>query len=467
MINKNEITVTFLGAAGTVTGSKYLIQFNDKKLLVDCGLFQGLKELRLRNWENLPFEVSELNCVVLTHGHLDHVGYLPLLIKQGFKGKIYATEPTIEVAKIILKDSARIQEEDAERANLYKYSKHTPAKPLYTIEEAEAVFPFFQHRETNTWMELFPGASYRLRYNGHIIGSVFIEIKLGDKLLVFSGDIGRTEDPLMRQPEKPEHADFLFIESTYGNRVHESQPETALAKAVLEAISENGTLIIPSFAVERAQLLIYYLAKLRRERVLPKIPIYVDTPMGTEVLNVFQKNLDWLKIEWEEFLDMCSEVNVIKKEEETEQLANKKTPKIIIAGSGMAAGGRVLTYFEHFLDDPNSTILFAGHQGEGTRGRAMLEGAKEIKMRGKYWPVKSKVVMVGGLSAHADKNELIDWMTALKKAPEKIFIVHGEKASAEDLKTEIERTYNYSCVIPYLFEKITLSSASVTDQVNV
>ncbi len=439
-----------MGAAGTVTGSKYLLEVLNKKILIDCGLFQGLKELRLRNWENLPFNASELDYVLLTHGHLDHVGYLPLLIKQGFKGKIYATAPTIEITKIILLDSAKIQEEDAERANLYKYSKHKPAKPLYTVKDVEAVFPFLNSIELSSSVELFPGTSFRFRYNGHIIGSAFIELTVLGKLLVFSGDLGRENDPLMLKPEKPERADILFIESTYGDRLHSKNPAENLANIITSALSKKGTIIIPSFAVERAQLLIYYLAKLKAEGKIPDLPVYFDTPMGSEVLNVFQRNMQWLKISSSEFSEMCRDIKIIKKFEESEILLKDKTPKIILAGSGMASGGRVLTYFENYLSNPSSTILFVGHQGEGTRGRAMLEGAKEIKMRGKYWPVNASINLVEGLSAHADQKELISWMSMLKNAPEKIFIIHGEKTGAQGLKNEINKVYGYKCEIPLI-----------------
>jgi metallo-beta-lactamase family protein len=463
MNNERPIKITFLGAAGTVTGSKCLLETTDKKILIDCGLFQGLKELRLRNWEKLPFDVALLDCVLLTHGHLDHVGYLPLLVKQGFNKEIYATQPTIEIAKLILSDSAKIQEEDAERANLYKFSKHKPAKPLYTVKEAEAVFPLFHPKTNNEWVELFPDIAFRFRYNGHIIGAVFIELRIYGKLFVFSGDIGREEDPLMRKPEKPEQADFLFIESTYGNRLHADNAKKLLADAINKAAKNNGTIVIPSFAVERTQLLMYYLWKLRIEKSIPSIPIYMDSPMGANVLEVFQRNPVWHKLSGKDCIEMCRAIKLIKKEEETEQVAASKVSKIVIAGSGMASGGRVLTYFEHYLADPNSTILLVGFQGEGTRGRAMLDGAKEIKMRGKYWPIKANVTMVEGLSAHADQRELINWMSKLNKAPEKIFIVHGEKTGAEGLRNEIIGNYGYESKIPSLYQVYKFDLNSVTD----
>ncbi len=443
----NKIKVQFLGAAGTVTGSKYLIEAGGKKILVDCGLFQGQKELRVRNWEKLPVDASTIDCVLLTHGHLDHVGYLPLLVKQGFLGNIYATAPTIDIAKLILLDSARIQEEDAERANANHYSKHKPAKPLYNTKQAEAVFPLFSSKATNTWGQLLPGISFRFKYNAHIIGAVFIELKIDDKLLVFSGDIGR-EDPLMRKPEKPAEADFLFIESTYGNKIHPSGVMQLLSDAINKAALLNGTIIIPSFAVERTQLLMYFIWKLRGEKKIPVVPVYMDSPLGNRVLEVFQQNQVWHKLSNAECDEMCSDIKIIQKPEETEQLANNKKPKVIIAGSGMATGGRVLTYFEHYLNDPTATILLVGYQGEGTRGRSLLDGAKEIKMRGKYWPVKANVVMVEGLSAHADQNELIDWLSDLKKEPERVFIVHGEKKSAEGLQAAIKEKRGWESEIP-------------------
>lgn len=456
MNKEPQIQITFLGAAGTVTGSKYLLEIGNRKLLIDCGLFQGLKHLRQLNWDKLPVDAAVIDKVILTHGHLDHVGYLPLLIKQGFKGEIYATQPTIEVAKVILADSAKIQEEDAERANRYKYSKHKPSKPLYTSEEVKAVFPFLVPSVTDQWIWLFPEVSFRLRQNGHIIGSVFIELNIQGKICVFSGDIGRENDPLMQKPYKPEKADVLFIESTYGNRIHPGNAKQELTDALKKAIAKNGTVIIPSFAVERAQLLIYYLSQLLKEKLIPEVPIYFDTPMGSEVLNVFFRNIQWLKIPAQELREMCSIVRIVQKQEETDDLALKKSAKIIIAGSGMAAGGRVLTYFEHYLADPTVSVLLVGYQGEGTRGRAMLEGANEIKMRGKYWPVKAGVVNVKGLSAHADQRELLNWLSDLKTVPEKIFIVHGEKDGAEAMQMKLKEKYGYESTIPLLSQTFKL-----------
>lgn len=453
---ENNLSIQFLGAAGTVTGSKYLLELSGQKLLIDCGLFQGLKELRKLNWESLPFDVSTLDAVILTHGHLDHVGYLPLLVKQGFKGKIHATEPTIEIAKLILHDSAKIHEEDAKRANQFGYSKHHPAKPLYTSEEAEAVFPLFHKEVIDKWIRISDVFTFRMRYNGHILGATFIELKAADKLIVFSGDIGRKEDPLLFSPQKPEKADVLLIESTYGGRIHPLNPEVRLAEIINKAAAKNGTIIIPAFAVERAQLLMFYLWKLKNENLIPDLPIYIDSPMGQEVLKIFSRHDSWHKLSHAESKEIMKEIKVVSKQNETIKLAESNAPKIIIAASGMATGGRVLTYFEYYLGQKSATILMVGFQGEGTRGRALLDGAEEIKMRGKYWPVHADCTLVEGLSAHADQSELIDWINQLTEKPEKIFIVHGEPEGSIALKIKLMQVYGYPSIIPERNERFTI-----------
>lgn len=455
-MNNANISIKFLGGAGTVTGSKHLLQINEHKILIDCGLFQGLKELRLKNWNNLPVDPTLINCVVLTHGHLDHVGYLPLLLKQGFKGKIYATQPTIEISKLILTDSARIQEEDAERANQYKYSKHSPAKPLYTVSEAEEVFGSFVAKPLDEWNTITDSILFRFRYNGHIAGATFIEFKIGDKTIVFSGDIGRASDPLLRDPEKPISADHIIIESTYGNRLHPTNVKENIAKLINDAVKRNGPIIIPSFAVERSQMLMYYLWQLRIEGKIPFLPVYLDSPMGESVLSIFKRNPEWHRLSEENLNAMLKEVRVVKKQDESFKLAQDKTHKIIIAASGMASGGRVLNYFEMLIGDPHTTILLAGYQGEGTRGRALLEGAKEVKLRGKFFTVKATIASIEGLSAHADQSELINWLSSLSSAPKNVFIVHGEKSGAEGLEEKIKEVYKYNCIIPKLNEEFEL-----------
>ncbi len=451
MKNVNEeISVQFLGAAGTVTGSKYLIKANNKNILVDCGLFQGLKKLRLLNWGNLVINPRKIDIVLLTHGHLDHVGYLPKLITHGFKSPIWGTAPTLQITKIILEDSAKIQEEEAERANRLKYSKHKIAKPLYTLEDAEAIQKYFRPQKLNEWLFVADNISVRFRYNGHIIGATFIELKIGKKTLVFSGDIGREYDHLLRAPEKPEQADYLFIESTYGNRLHVNNPEQQLTEIIHKAVKQNGTIIIPSFAVERAQALMYILWKLKKEKAIPDIPIYMDSPMGTNVLEVFQQNTEWHKLPINDCIKMCKDITLVKSIQDTLKLCEDKSMKIIIAGGGMGTGGRVLNYFQHYLGDAKATILLVGYQAEGTRGRQLLEGALEIKLYGKFYSVKSKIENIQGLSAHADQRELLNWMNKIKNQPKKVFLVHGEPTALDALRVKIETELGWNCIIPEL-----------------
>ncbi|HLP53618.1 MAG TPA: MBL fold metallo-hydrolase [Fluviicola sp.] len=456
MKQKKFVSVQFLGAAGTVTGSKHLIEMPGMRLLIDCGLFQGLKELRMLNWEPFPVDASTINAVILTHGHLDHVGYLPLLVKQGFSGPIYVTRPTAEIARLILLDSARIQEEDAERANRMGYSRHKPALPLYTVTEAEDVFPLFREIQPDEWTDIGDDAEFRFQYNGHIIGATFIELRIAEKMLVFSGDIGRPKDPLLFQPQKPQNADFLFIESTYGDQKHKNDPKDQLAKAINKAVLKHGPVLIPSFAVERTQLLMYYLWELRQEKAIPVIPIYMDSPMGTHVLDVFEDNLWWHRISPTVADRIRESIHIVRKPQETEELAKNKSPKIIIAASGMATGGRILTYFEHLLGNHSTSILLVGHQGEGTRGRALLDGAEEIKLRGRYWKVRAEVALVEGLSAHADCDELIGWMSALRTKPEQVFIIHGERQASQALREKMREVYHLDAVVPERGEKINL-----------
>ena len=447
----STITIKFLGAAGTVTGSKHLISAYGKNILIDCGLFQGLKELRLLNWEPLAFPADQIDMVLLTHGHLDHTGYLPRLVKAGFSGPIMGTSPTLQITEIILKDSAKIQEEDTARANRFRYSKHHPALPLYNLDEVKETLPLFRSKPLDEWQSIHENIRYRFRYNGHIIGATFIEMKIGDKTLVFSGDVGREIDPLLFPPEKPEKADLLFIEATYGDRLHPGLPVIEALETLISRCTERkGTIIIPSFSVERTQLLMYLLWQLKKNGRMAKIPIYMDSPMSRNVLDVFQQNRDWHRLSPEEYYQMCDEISFVGTVNETLALAKDSRPKIIIAGSGMAAGGRVLTYFAKYLGDASATIMMAGFQAEGTRGRALLEGAKEIKLYGKYFTVRAAIENIEGLSGHADQNGLTDWMSKITAPPERIFIVHAEQEGAEGLQQKIKKTYQWNAEIPAL-----------------
>jgi len=457
----SAIHIQFLGAAGTVTGSKYVISAYGKKIMVDCGMFQGLKALRLLNWSALPITVSEIDTVLLTHGHLDHTGYLPRLVKDGFKGKIIGTAPTLEIARVILEDSARIQEEDAMRANAEKFTKHTPAQPLYTVEDARKAETLFVTQPLNDWLPISDNISARFRYNGHILGASFIELKISNKLLVFSGDIGRENDLLLFPAEKPTHADVLFIESTYGNRLHPDHPETELMNLINEAAGKRGTILIPSFAVERTQTLMFMLWQLRKKHLIPELPVYMDSPMGGHVLDIFHRFPEWHKLSAEDCTEMCKDIQLVETMKDTQKLALNPKPKIIIAGSGMASGGRVLTYFQHYIGNTATQIILAGYQAEGTRGRSLLEGVAEIKLFGKWYPVKAKVNCVEGLSAHADQGELIRWLNKLDRPPQKIVIVHGEKDGAEGLRGKIKEVYGWDANIPGINDTLEISSHSI------
>lgn len=455
---KNEfegIKIQFLGAVGTVTGSKYYIKTPNKTILVDCGLFQGIKDLRLLNWKKLPVNESKIDLVLLTHGHLDHTGYLPRLVKDGFKGEIWGSKPTLEIAKIILEDSAHIQEEDADRANKEGFSKHHPAKPLYDIRDVDRTVPKFRPQLLDKWIDIDKDIQCRFRYSGHIIGSTFIELRVGTKTIVFSGDLGREGDLLMYPSEKPSEADIILIESTYGNRLHEPNAEERLAEIINHSIKHQGTIIIPSFAVERTQMLMYLLWQLKEKGIIPNIPIYMDSPMGNHVLDVFINNAKWHKLPLDDCKEMCKDIEIVSTPQETNRLIAKNNNKIVIASSGMATGGRVLSYMAHYLGDPTATILFVGYQAEGTRGRTLIDGADEVKLYGKYFKVRAKIENLVGMSSHADQNGLIDWLSELKLPLEHIFIVHGEKDSAQALKSRIKEVYGWDAAIPELNQSFT------------
>jgi metallo-beta-lactamase family protein len=395
---------------------------------------------------------------LLTHGHLDHTGYLPRLVKLGFKGSIYGTNPTLDIATIILNDSAKIQEQEAERANKEGYSKHHPAQPLYDLNDVENTIPHFKKVPPAQWITLFDGIKARFSYNGHILGGSYIELDIFGKRFVFSGDIGRTNDLLLYPPLKPKKADILLIESTYGGRFHPEEAEALpkIEELVKSTIKRGGSLFIPSFSVERAQLLMLILGKLVRENKIPKVPMILDSPMGADVLKLFYFSRDWHKLTEEACLEMCSYFRVVNSYSETLELRSDDSPKIVIAGSGMLTGGRILNYLEKQAENPDNTLLLVGFQAEGTRGRKLLEGARSFKVFGKMVSFNMQLESIEGLSAHADHTELLDWLSELRKKPERIFIVHGERESAEALQKGIKETYNWNSEIPDLYSIISL-----------
>jgi metallo-beta-lactamase family protein len=447
----------FFGGAGTVTGSKTIIESNGVQILIDCGQFQGIKPLRELNWEPLPVLPSTIDHVLLTHGHLDHCGWLPRLVTQGFKGKIFCTSPTKDIAKLILLDSAKIQEEEANRANEGNYSKHQFAEPLYTVAQAEAVFSHFRVVAENEVVALDAEISAVFTNAGHILGACTLALTLEGKTLVFSGDIGRDNDVLMYPPTKPKKADFVFIESTYGNRIHPKEEVKLLLETyVNNAYSRGGTIIIPSFAVERAQTLMYLLWQLKEEGRIPNIPYIIDTPMGISVLEIFRNNKKWHKLSESECEKMCAMFDMVSNYQDTINFIYNKNPKVVIAASGMITGGRVLSYLERYISLPETTIIIVGYQAEGTRGRKLLEGAKDIKIRGKYYDVKATIVEIEGLSAHSDQIDLLNWLSEIENKPKKVFIVHGENAPADELRIKINERYGWDCTIPLMGQEFEL-----------
>jgi metallo-beta-lactamase family protein len=449
--------VKFIGAAGTVTGSKTLIESNGIRILIDCGLFQGIKPLRELNWQPLPVLASTIDFVLLTHGHLDHCGWLPRLVDQGFKGQIYCSGPTKEIAELILLDSGKIQEEEAEKANKEKYSKHEVAEPLYNVEQARKVFPYFRVVNTNEAVSLDAEISAVFVNAGHIIGACSIELKLENKTLVFSGDIGRDNDVLMYPPTKPKNADYIFLESTYGNRLHpDSDAKSELEMYINNTFQRGGTVIIPSFAVERAQMLMYLLWQLKEEGKIPDMPYIIDSPMGVSAFEIFFENRKWHKVSLEDCIAINKMFTMITDYQETIDAIYNKHPKVVIAASGMVTGGRVLSYLERYIILPETTVIIVGYQAEGTRGRKLLEGAKEVKIYGKYYLVEAKILEIEGLSAHADQKGLLNWLSALENKPKKVFLVHGENQPADELRIKINETYGFDCSIPLMGQEFEL-----------
>ncbi|MGE9744320.1 MBL fold metallo-hydrolase RNA specificity domain-containing protein [Bdellovibrio bacteriovorus] len=449
--------IGFLGAAGTVTGSKFLVHNNDTRILVDCGMFQGFKELRELNWEDFPFDPRDIQAVVLTHAHLDHCGALPLLVKKGFKGPIYCTEPTLELTKIILLDSAKIQEEDADYANKKGFSKHSPALALYTTEDVERTLPLLRPVNLHTQFEI---GSLKVCFysSGHILGAASATISNGEKSIHFSGDLGRYNDPLMPAPEPPAKADYLVMESTYGDRDH--SPKTSkevLKECILEIVKSRGVLLIPSFAVGRAQNLLFEITELKRDGEVPaQIPVYFNSPMGHEVARLYEKYHPFHRLGSGQFAEVMSEVHTIKTAEESRALNDDKSgPKIIIAASGMLTGGRVLHHLKAFGPDSRNIVLLAGFQSPGTRGFSLLNGAREIKIHGLYVEINCKVIPSDSFSAHADRSDLMTWLKQAPEIPKRMFLVHGEPVAADELRKRIDKDLKWYVTVPRMGQIIS------------
>jgi metallo-beta-lactamase family protein len=453
------IKLTFFGATGTVTGSRFLLEHEGNSLLIDCGLFQGLKKNRLRNWEPFPICPVEIDRVFLTHAHVDHSGYLPRLCKEGFEGKIHCTHATHDLCEILLRDSGHLQEEDANWANKRGFSKHRPALPLYTVADAEKSLSHFEPYHYGE--DIFLNDSLRVKFKdaGHILGSSFVDVKYvregSPKRIVFSGDLGRPARPILRDPVQPFEVDFLIMESTYGNRLHNNEtPEKDLAAVINASVDRGGVLVIPSFAVGRTQQLLYTLRELEEDKEIPSLPVYVDSPMAIDTTTVFEKNKGYydlaakvLEIRGTSILKP-QQLKFCRHRDQSKALNLIKKNAIIISASGMATGGRILHHMRHRLPRGQDTMLFIGYQAEGTRGRTILDGNSTVRIHGEDIAIKAAIENISGFSAHADYNEILAWLIGFNRPPKKTFIVHGEPDASASLAEKITDKLGWDVVVP-------------------
>ena len=449
--------LTFCGAAGTVTGSKYLLEHEGKRVLVDCGLFQGLKQLRLRNWEPFPLHADRVDAVVLTHAHIDHSGYLPALARQGFRGPVYCTEATRDLCGLMLPDSGHLQEEDAFYANRHGFSKHQPALPLYTEQDARKTLKLFRPQAFDEAFEPVPGVHVRFSLAGHILGAATVHVRWESGSLLFSGDLGRNEDILMRPPAAPAAADYVVLESTYGDRLHQQEdPATAFAEVINRTAARGGVIVVPAFAVGRAQSLMYVVATLKQQGRIPDLPVFLNSPMAADTTEIYHKHRAQHRLTPEQCRMMCTSAKVVNSVEESRKLNELRFPAVIISASGMATGGRVVHHLKAMAPDHRNTIVLAGYQAAGTRGAALAGGARQIKIHGEYVPVRAEVVSLGSLSAHADREELLSWIGQLPRPPKQVFLTHGEPVAADSLRLAIEERHRWACSVPEQMQAVEL-----------
>jgi metallo-beta-lactamase family protein len=452
--------ITFLGATGTVTGSKYLIECGATRVLVDCGLFQGLKQLRLRNRAPLPVEPESLGAVLLTHAHLDHSGYLPLLVKNGFRGPVYCTPATRDLCAILLPDSGHLQEEEADYANRHGYSRHRPALPLYTRADAERCLDSFEPVAIGREVPLADELRFRFHPAGHLLGAAMVYLFGNGTDLLFTGDLGRPHDLLLPPPAAIEEAGHLVVESTYGDRLHaEVDPLESLEQVVTATACRGGSVVIPSFAVGRAQLVLLLLHRLKAAGRIPDIPIFLDSPMAIRATEVFSHHAGDLRLKRAECAAACATAKLVETVEESKAIDRMHVPRIILSASGMATGGRVLHHLKALAPDPRNTVLFVGFQAAGTRGGAMIAGAKSVKIHGEYVPVRAEVAVLDNISGHADYREILQWLRHFRTPPRTTFVTHGEPVPADALRHRIEEEFGWHCVVPYYQESAELSAA--------
>jgi metallo-beta-lactamase family protein len=458
---RQRAVLTFLGATGTVTGSRFLVDDGETRMLVDAGLYQGLAELRRRNWEPLGPDPAALDAVVLTHAHLDHTGYLPRLVREGFRGGVLCTRETAELAEIVLRDSAHLQEEDAAYANAAGFTKHHPARPLYDTSDVERVLPLFERVAYGEAVSLAPDVSLTLHRAGHILGSATVLVEAAGSRLLFSGDLGRPHHPLLDPPEDPPAADAVVVESTYGARVHPADDDSVLADAVCRTVERGGSVLIPAFAVDRTELVLLALQRLRDKGRIPDVPVFVDSPMALAALEVYRsaayRTGSGMRVGSRWFDG--SRVVAVRDASRSEQLNRPSRPCIIISASGMATGGRVVHHLRYQLPDPRNTVVLTGYQAEGTRGRLLAEGVTQVKMHGRYVPVRAEVVTDPTMSVHADSDELLGWLSRIPEPPQAVYVVHGEQRSSAALAERVGSELGWCAVVPRLGEKVVVGGS--------
>lgn len=449
----SELTLRSLGAANTVTGSKHLLESGGRRVLIDCGLFQGVKNLRELNWTPLSVAADSIDAVIVTHAHLDHTGYLPRLVRQGFRGPILSTAATASVAEIILRDSAFLQERDAAFLNKHKASKHRPALPLYDQQDAQRAIDLFSTRSFGRefalpgWGER-DGPAVTFRRAGHILGAATVDLAWCGRRIVFTGDLGRYDDPLMFDPEPVTTADYLVMESTYGDRLRDrTDPVDVLAEVISTTVNRGGTVVVPAFAVGRAQTLLFYLWQLRSTGRLPGVPVYLDSPMAINASELLRTHQADHRLPPEVYEDMCAMATYARDPEQSKAISTSREPKVVISASGMATGGRILHHLKAFAPNPQNTIVLTGYQVPGTRGASIAAGERFVKIHGEWIPINAEVANLQMLSAHADADELIRWASGFTTPPRRVFVVHGEPGPADTLRRRLDREFGWQATV--------------------
>lgn len=452
--------LTFYGATGTVTGSKTLVEVGGLRLLVDCGLFQGFKALRERNWAPLPFDASSLDAVLLTHAHIDHSGALPLLTRQGFKGKVWTTAPSVDLCEVLLQDTAHLQEEEARYRNRHRATRHDPAEPLYTVRDVQACLSQMHRVPADGVIELGHGVRARFTGAGHILGAASVHIEHAGKSVLFSGDLGRSDDLLMHPPVTGQKADWVVVESTYGDRLHpDLDPIERLGDVIRRTAARGGSVVIPAFAVGRTQALLYALYRLKQAGAIPDLPVVLDSPMGVAASGIYDRYRSEHRLTDEECRGIHGMTRFVRDVEDSKDLMQQRYPMVIVAGSGMVTGGRVLHHIAHFGPHARHAIVLSGFQAGGTRGAALAGGATSLKMFGEYVPIRAEVVQIDGLSAHADQTGLLEWLGGLGQAPAQVFVTHGEPQAADTLRLRIQERWGWKVRVPDYRETFKLGSA--------